>query len=73
VTKISSKNQITIPIDALRKAGMQPGDEVVVRPAARGHLEIVRARDFLEQFAGALPPGTWPPGAARELRREWDR
>lgn len=28
----STKNQITLPVDALRAAGLEPGDEVTTRP-----------------------------------------
>ena len=38
--KVSSKNQITLPVEAMRTAGLQAGDEVTVRPLGAG--EIVR-------------------------------
>ena len=66
--RISSKNQITIPVDVLR----EPGDEVDVRSDGRGRLAIARRRDVLREVAGSMPD-VWPPGAIDELRREWDR
>jgi bifunctional DNA-binding transcriptional regulator/antitoxin component of YhaV-PrlF toxin-antitoxin module len=70
---MSSKNQVTIPVSLLRKAGISPGDELQVRVTGRGRIEIERWEDTIRRLAGSMPPGTWPPGAAKELRREWDR
>ena len=72
MARISSKNQITVPVDALRAAGIQRGDELRVRAAGQGRLEVVRERDWVEELAGSMP-GVWPPDAAGKLRREWDR
>ena len=33
MAKVSSKNQVTLPVDVLRAAGLRPGDEVTVRSA----------------------------------------
>jgi AbrB family looped-hinge helix DNA binding protein len=72
MTRISSKNQITIPVDVLRETGLEPGDEVDVRTDGRGRLAIARRRDVLREVAGSMPD-VWPPGAIEQLRREWDR
>lgn len=75
MAKLSSKNQITIPVDVLRELGLRAGDEVVVS-AVNGHIEVTPRPDWIEEFAGSMP-GVWPGGDAveyvRELRREWDR
>jgi len=73
MARISSKNQITIPVDVLREAGLSAGDDVVVRAAGPGRVDIERWADIIERFAGSMPPGTWPPGEIERLRAEWDR
>jgi len=71
--RLSSKNQITVPVDALREAGIKPGDELVVRAAGPGRLEVNLAEDVVSRFAGVLPPGTYPPAEERITRRPWRR
>ena len=73
MSRISSKNQITIPVDVLRAADLRAGDDVEVRVAGKGRLEIERPRDWVRKWAGALPPGTYPAGYLESLRDEWER
>jgi bifunctional DNA-binding transcriptional regulator/antitoxin component of YhaV-PrlF toxin-antitoxin module len=71
MSRVSSKNQITIPVDILREAGVAAGDDVVIRASGKGRIEVERTDDLVDRYAGSLPSGTYPPGHLEELRGEW--
>jgi bifunctional DNA-binding transcriptional regulator/antitoxin component of YhaV-PrlF toxin-antitoxin module len=71
MSKLSRKNQITIPVRVLREAGLAPGDEIVIRASGRGRLEVQRVDEFVSRYAGSLPAGTYPDGHLDDLRNEW--
>ena len=68
---ISRKNQVTLPVEALREAGLGPGDDVRVRAVGPGRLELVRADDLVAEYAGVFDKTVYPKGYLDELRREW--
>lgn len=70
-TRISSKNQITIPADAMRSAGLEIGERVVARADGPGRVVLEREHDLIAEFAGALT-GIYLPNEVDELRSEWD-
>ncbi len=69
-TRISVKNQATIPVEALRKAGLKPGDELRVEAAGVGRILLVREGDVIERYAGTMPDA-YPDGYLERLRDEW--
>jgi AbrB family looped-hinge helix DNA binding protein len=69
-SKISSKNQITIPADALRNAGLEVGDRVVAHADGAGRVILEREHDVVAEFAGALT-GIYHPTELDDLRSEW--
>jgi bifunctional DNA-binding transcriptional regulator/antitoxin component of YhaV-PrlF toxin-antitoxin module len=71
VSIISRKNQVTLPVNALREAGLAPGDDVHVCVAGPGRLELVRAGELIGEYAGVFDETVYPDGYLEELRREW--
>lgn len=72
MSRISTKNQITIPARVLRASGLQPGDDVRVSVEAPGLLRVERAEEVVDRFAGIFDASVYPPGYREELRREWE-
>ncbi|MCU1367120.1 MAG: SpoVT/AbrB protein [Ilumatobacteraceae bacterium] len=69
-TRISAKHQITIPVDALRAAGLRIGDRVVARSDGAGRVVLEREHDVLADFAGTMT-GTYTANELDDLRGEW--
>jgi bifunctional DNA-binding transcriptional regulator/antitoxin component of YhaV-PrlF toxin-antitoxin module len=62
---------VTLPIEALRQAGIKTGDTLRAEVRAPGELLLVREADPIARFAGSLT-GVYPRGELDELRDEWD-
>lgn len=71
-TRVSSKNQVTLPVAALVAAGIEPGDELSVMADGGGRLVLLLEEDVIEKYAGFLT-GVFEPGYLEKLRAEWDR
>jgi len=71
--RLSRKNQVTIPVEVLREAGLEAGDSLHVRAVGRGQIEIEGIADLIDRFAGSMAPHTYPPGYLDELRDECER
>jgi len=72
MARVSSKNQVTLPVGALRAAGLEPGDEVTVRPIGAGEIVIAARGSRVRRHAG-IATGIYQPGELDRLRDEWDR
>jgi bifunctional DNA-binding transcriptional regulator/antitoxin component of YhaV-PrlF toxin-antitoxin module len=68
---ISRKNQVTLPVEALRAAGLEPGDDLRVQVVGPGRLELARSDDLVEEFAGIFDASVYPDGYLDKLRHEW--
>jgi bifunctional DNA-binding transcriptional regulator/antitoxin component of YhaV-PrlF toxin-antitoxin module len=73
MSRISSKNQVTLPVEALRAAGLGAGDEIRVRAAGRGALLIETPQSLVERFAGTFDRSVYPDDYLQRLRDEWER
>lgn len=58
--RISTKNQITIPVAALEGSGLRAGEQVVIEPLGAGELRVRRTALTFEDALGSLT-GTYPP------------
>ena len=67
-THISSKNQVTLPVDALRRSGLVTGDALRVEVDGPGRLALVRDEDALASVAGTF---RYPKDYLKKLRSEW--
>jgi bifunctional DNA-binding transcriptional regulator/antitoxin component of YhaV-PrlF toxin-antitoxin module len=70
-SRISAKHQVTIPVDALRAAGLEVGERIVARSDGPGRVILEREDDVLDAFAGSLT-GIYDADELAELRDEWD-
>lgn len=68
---MSAKHQVTIPVDALRDAGLQAGDRLVAHADGPGRIVFEREVDVLAELAGSLT-GAYEPDELDRLRDEWD-
>ena len=69
-TRVSAKNQVTLPVEALLQAGIRTGDTLRAEVRGPGEVLLVRDVDPVAQFAGALT-GIYRPGELEALRDEW--
>jgi bifunctional DNA-binding transcriptional regulator/antitoxin component of YhaV-PrlF toxin-antitoxin module len=72
-TRISSKNQVTIPVQALAEAGLEAGDVVWAEVVAPGVVQLVSAESLVRRVAGAHTEVYSEGTGLDELRDEWDR
>ena len=70
VTRISTKNQTTLPVAVLDRAGLGAGDQVRVEAVGAGRILLTRATAASRRFAGCLT-GVYGRGYLARLRREW--
>lgn len=69
-TRVSRKNQVTLPTDALARAGVRPGDRLRAEVRVAGEITLVRETDPIAEHAGSLT-GLYPAGYLDDLRDEW--
>jgi bifunctional DNA-binding transcriptional regulator/antitoxin component of YhaV-PrlF toxin-antitoxin module len=70
--KVSSKNQVTIPVEAMRAAGLYVGDEITVRSVGDGEIVLASKRSRIRRHAG-IATGIYKTGELDRLRDEWTR
>jgi AbrB family looped-hinge helix DNA binding protein len=64
--KISSKNQVTLPVEALAAVGLRAGDQVSIEAVEDDRIVIRRALDVDAAFG--IFSGLYEPGYLDKLR-----
>jgi AbrB family looped-hinge helix DNA binding protein len=73
-TRLSSKSQITLPVDYRRRLGVEPGEELLIDFEGDRVVLLKNTSSALDELR-SLPSELWA-GAADEVQRardEWDR
>ena len=70
-TRISAKHQVTIPMNAFKDAGFEPGDAVSAEAIGSGRVMLTRTTALLDEFSGALRTKGALRDAVEQLRDEW--
>jgi len=70
--RISSKNQVTIPVESLRRAGLRAGDDVAVEAEGTDRIVVRRASADPAAALGVFD-GLYEPGYLDKLRAgDWE-
>jgi bifunctional DNA-binding transcriptional regulator/antitoxin component of YhaV-PrlF toxin-antitoxin module len=67
--RISTKNQVTLPVESLEAAGLRPGDEVLIEAEGEDRIVVHRAAPDLTGALGVFD-GLYEPGYLDQLRSE---
>jgi bifunctional DNA-binding transcriptional regulator/antitoxin component of YhaV-PrlF toxin-antitoxin module len=70
-TKVSAKNQVTIPVGPLREAGLSPGDVLRAEADGAGRVVLTRVDELLGRYSGCLATDGRLRQAVDGLRDEW--
>jgi bifunctional DNA-binding transcriptional regulator/antitoxin component of YhaV-PrlF toxin-antitoxin module len=65
--KISSKHQVTLPVETLKRAGLSVGDEVAIEADGDDRVVVRRVRRDVEQALGVFD-GLYEPNHLEQLR-----
>jgi len=67
--RISTKHQVTLPVESLEAAGLRAGDEVVIEAEGVDRIVVHRAAPDLDSALGVFD-GLYEPGHLEKLRSE---
>lgn len=67
--RISSKHQVTLPVESLRAVGLKAGDKVIIEPEGPDRIVVHRAEQDVSQALGVFD-GLYEPGYLEQLRSE---
>ncbi|NQU38991.1 MAG: AbrB/MazE/SpoVT family DNA-binding domain-containing protein [Lentisphaerae bacterium] len=55
IASITSKGQVTVPVEARRRLGLHPGSRVDFVVNDQEHLEMIPIADSVQQLKGMVP------------------
>jgi bifunctional DNA-binding transcriptional regulator/antitoxin component of YhaV-PrlF toxin-antitoxin module len=67
--RISSKHQVTLPVETLDEAGLRAGDEVIIEAQGADRIVVHRAPPDIASALGVFD-GLYEPGHLDRLRSE---
>jgi bifunctional DNA-binding transcriptional regulator/antitoxin component of YhaV-PrlF toxin-antitoxin module len=67
MARISSKHQVTLPVETMREAGLSAGDEVAVEADGAERIVVRRASRDAQRALGVFD-GLYEPGYLERLR-----
>lgn len=67
--RISSKHQVTLPLESLERAGLKPGDEVAIEAEGPGRIAVLRAERDPARALGVFD-GLYEPEYLARLRTD---
>jgi len=70
--RITSQGQVSIPRQAMREAGLGPGDQLQARVEAPGRIVFEVVEDPLLKVLGSAN-GLFDRAELEAVRKEWDR
>jgi bifunctional DNA-binding transcriptional regulator/antitoxin component of YhaV-PrlF toxin-antitoxin module len=67
--KISTKHQVTLPVESLERAGLRPGDEVAIEAEGPDRILVRRTVSSPAEALGIFD-GLYEPGYLDQLRSD---
>ena len=67
MAKISSKHQVTLPVESLKRAGLSAGDEVAIEAEGADRIVVRRVSRDAKRALGVFE-GLYEPGYLKRLR-----
>lgn len=68
--KISSKNQIVIPLEARKALGLKAGDKVIIVPRGETIIIMRKPKSYAKAILG-MGKGMYPPDYLERERESW--
>jgi len=69
--KLSSKNQIVIPLEARKALGLKTGDTLLIVPRGNTLTLMRKPKDYAKAILG-IAKGIYPPDYLERERESWE-